>query len=70
MQPQHRRDQGRGGFRRCMGMFAGLAAILFARFRTPLLWTWYVPLSAAITFLTGALVSLVTVAPAAARETR
>ena len=40
------------------GMFAGLAAILYVHFRTPLLWTWYVPLSAGITFLTGALVSL------------
>jgi solute:Na+ symporter, SSS family len=42
------------------GMFAGLAVILYAHFRTPLLWTWYVPLSAGITFLTGALVSLAT----------
>ncbi len=52
------------------GMFVGLAAILYVHFRTPLLWTWYVPLSAAITFLTGALVSLATEAPAAAKETR
>jgi Na+/proline symporter len=52
------------------GMFAGLAAILYAHFRTPLLWTWYVPLSAGITFLTGSLVSLATGAPAAASETR
>jgi SSS family transporter len=44
------------------GMFAGLAAILFVHFRTPLLWTWYVPLSAVITFLTGAFVSLAQVA--------
>jgi SSS family transporter len=42
------------------GMFAGLAAILYAHFRTPLLWAWYVPLSAAITFFTGALASLLT----------
>ena len=42
------------------GMFAGLAAILYAHFRTPLLWTWYVPLSAAFTFVTGALVSAAT----------
>jgi SSS family solute:Na+ symporter len=52
------------------GMFAGLAVILYVHFRTPLLWTWYVPLSACITFLTGAFVSLATEAPAAARETR
>jgi solute:Na+ symporter, SSS family len=42
------------------GMFAGLAAILFAHFRTPLLWTWYVPLGAGITFLAGAIASLAT----------
>jgi Na+/proline symporter len=42
------------------GMFAGLAVILYAHFRTPLLWTWFVPLSAAITFLTGVLVSVAT----------
>lgn len=42
------------------GMFAGLAVILYAHFRTSLLWIWYVPLSACITFLTGALVSLAT----------
>src|ERR1700686_2135796 len=52
------------------GMFVGLAAILYAHFRTPLLWTWYVPLSACITFLAGALVSLATEPPAAAREMR
>jgi hypothetical protein len=41
-------------------MFTGLAAILYIHFRTPLLWTWYVPLSTTITFVTGALVSLAT----------
>ncbi len=51
------------------GMFVGLAAILYARYHTPLLWTWYVPLSAAITFVTGALVSLASDAPAAASGT-
>src|SRR6202035_3050219 len=40
------------------GMFLGLAVILYVHFRTPLLWTWYVPLSACITFLAGALASL------------
>jgi Na+/proline symporter len=49
------------------GMFAGLAVILYAHFRTPLLWTWYVPLSAGITFLTGALVSLATKSSATAK---
>jgi Na+/proline symporter len=52
------------------GMFAGLAAILYARFRTPLLWTWYVPLSAAITFVTGVLVSLATALTVPVKETR
>jgi SSS family transporter len=42
------------------GMFMGLAAILYIHFFTPLLWTWYVPLGAAITFLSGAIVSLAT----------
>ncbi len=35
------------------GMFVGLAAILYVHFRTPLLWTWYVPLSAGITVRDG-----------------
>jgi Na+/proline symporter len=42
------------------GMFVGLAVILYVHFRTPLLWTWYVPLSAGVTFLSGALVSIAT----------
>jgi solute:Na+ symporter, SSS family len=46
------------------GMFVGLGVILYVHFRTPLLWTWYVPLSACVTFLAGALVSLGTSAPA------
>jgi SSS family solute:Na+ symporter len=52
------------------GMFVGLAAILWTHFYTPLLWTWYVPFSAGITFVTGALVSLTTKAPSGAGETR
>jgi solute:Na+ symporter, SSS family len=52
------------------GMFAGLTAILYVHFRTPLLWTWYVPLSAAITFLIGAVVSLTTEVPTVAKETQ
>ena len=42
------------------GMFAGLAAILFVHFRTPLLWTWYVPFSAGVTVLAGAAASIFT----------
>ena len=41
-----------------IGMFAGLAAILYIHFRTPLLWTWYVPAGTLITFLAGAVGSL------------
>jgi Na+/proline symporter len=41
------------------GMFAGLAAMLYIYFYTPLLWTWYVLAGAAITFVVGALVSFV-----------
>jgi hypothetical protein len=52
------------------GMFVGLTVILYVHFRTPLLWTWYVPLSAGITFFTGVIVSLAKTAPAAANETR
>ena len=52
------------------GMFAGLATILYVHLRTPLLWTWYVPLSAGITFLTGALVSLATESSASVSVTR
>ena len=50
------------------GMFAGLAAILYLHFFTPLLWTWYVPFSAGITFLIGAIVSVATGATASPIE--
>jgi Na+(H+)/acetate symporter ActP len=40
------------------GMFVGFAAILWIHFYTPLLWTWYVPTGAGITFLVGAIASL------------
>jgi Na+/proline symporter len=40
------------------GMFVGFAAILWIHFYTPLLWTWYVPTGAGITFLTGVIASL------------
>jgi hypothetical protein len=42
------------------GMFVGFGAILWIHFNTPLLWTWYVPTGAAITFVTGAIASYVT----------
>ncbi len=41
-----------------IGMFAGLAGILYIHFRTPLLWTWYVPAGTLITFVAGAIGSL------------
>ena len=47
------------------GMFVGLAVILYVHFRTPLLWTWYVPLCSAVTFAAGALASIA--APSAGR---
>jgi solute:Na+ symporter, SSS family len=40
-----------------IGMFVGLVGILYIYFRTPLLWTWYVPAGTAITFLAGAIAS-------------
>jgi SSS family transporter len=43
-----------------IGMFTGLAGILYIHFRTPLLWTWYVPAGTAITFLAGTIASYAT----------
>jgi len=43
------------------GMAAGLAVMLYVRFFTPIAWTWYVLIGTSVTFLTGILVSLVTV---------
>jgi Na+/proline symporter len=40
-----------------IGMFIGLAAMLYIHFYTPLLWTWYVLAGAGITFLAGTLAS-------------
>jgi len=40
-----------------IGMFVGLVGILYIHFRTPLLWTWYVPAGTAITFVAGAIAS-------------
>jgi SSS family solute:Na+ symporter len=53
-----------------IGMFVGFAAILWIHFYTPLLWTWYVPAGATITFLTGAVASLATRSAAARQESR
>jgi SSS family solute:Na+ symporter len=43
-----------------IGMFAGFAALVWIHFYTPLLWTWYVPAGAGVTFLTGAIASILT----------
>jgi SSS family transporter len=43
------------------GMFTGLAVMLYIHFCTPLLWTWYVLVGSAITFMTGVLASLVSI---------
>ena len=48
-----------------IGMFVGLAAILWIHFYTPLVWTWYVLVGAGITFVSGALASLIGAAGAA-----
>jgi Na+/proline symporter len=41
-----------------IGMFVGLAAVLYIHFYTSLVWTWYVLAGTAITFAVGALASL------------
>jgi Na+/proline symporter len=41
-----------------IGMFVGLAAVLYIHFYTLLVWPWYVPIGAAITFAAGTLASL------------
>ena len=46
-----------------VGMFAGLATIIYVRFATPIAWTWYVAIGAAATFLAALLVSLFIPAP-------
>jgi SSS family solute:Na+ symporter len=52
------------------GMIVGLASILWIHFYTPLLWTWYVPAGAGITFVAGALASLATSSLPATSESR
>jgi len=51
-----------------IGMFAGLAGILYIHFRTPLLWTWYVPAGTAITFVAGTIASYAGDGPHGDRE--
>jgi SSS family solute:Na+ symporter len=46
-----------------IGMFIGLAGILYIHFRTPLLWTWYVPAGTIITFIAGAIASYASHSP-------
>ena len=53
-----------------IGMFVGFAAILYIHFRTTLLWTWYVPAGAGITFLAGTLASLASGAGLTPLETK
>jgi Na+/proline symporter len=52
------------------GMFVGFGAILWIHFYTPLLWTWYVPAGAGITFLAGTLASLASNAGGAPQEAK
>ena len=42
-----------------LGMLAGLAAILYVTFGTPIAWTWYVVVGAVVTFFVGWLTSLI-----------
>jgi solute:Na+ symporter, SSS family len=41
-----------------IGVVAGLAAVLYVRFRTPVAFTWYVVIGAAVTFCAGLIASL------------
>jgi solute:Na+ symporter, SSS family len=41
-----------------IGVVAGLAAVLYVRFRTPVAFTWYVVIGAAVTFCGGLIASL------------
>jgi SSS family solute:Na+ symporter len=52
-----------------IGMFVGLAAMLYIHFYTPLLWTWYVLAGAGITFLAGTLASLASRSEVAPQKT-
>jgi Na+/proline symporter len=45
------------------GVVAGLAAITYVRFMTPIAWTWYVLIGATVTFTVGCLASLFEGAP-------
>jgi SSS family transporter len=48
-----------GGRAALAGVAAGLAAIVYVRFLTPIAWTWYVLIGAGATFTAGLLASLV-----------
>jgi solute:Na+ symporter, SSS family len=41
-----------------IGVVAGLAAVLYIRFRTPVAFTWYVVIGASVTFCSGLIASL------------
>jgi len=41
-----------------VGMAAGLAAMLYVRFATPIAFTWYVLIGTSVTFLVGLIASL------------
>jgi len=40
------------------GVLAGLAAILYVRFFTPIAWTWWVMIGTVVTFVAGYVASL------------
>ena len=50
------------------GMIAGLGAMLYVRFATPIAFTWYVLIGTSVTFLTGLLTSIVFKEPPRAAE--
>ncbi len=50
------------------GVVAGLAAILYVRFRTPVAFTWYVLIGTTVTFAVGWIASLILPAPETAEK--
>jgi SSS family transporter len=53
-----------------IGFVTGIAAMIAARFLTPLAWTWYVLAGTVVTFAVGSLASLAGAPPTAARDRR
>jgi Na+/proline symporter len=53
-----------------IGLATGIAAMIAARFLTPLAWTWYVLAGTVVTFAVGSLASLAGAPPTAARDRR